>query len=144
MAPGWISQNFVDVTHFHSFSCFNITVTSNWALWHLKSPATQMFIQPFKLTSNKTSKATVLVLCEGNPLVTGGFRTQRASDAESVSMSWRHHEMFVCILMLIMLKFLHRVSFTSLKFVLSQTIAWCHKATSYHMNQCWARSTIPY
>ena len=29
------------------------------------------------------------ILPEGNPLVTSGFRSQRASDAGSVSMSWR-------------------------------------------------------
>ena len=39
----------------------------------------------------KTSKPVLLVLCEGNPPVTGGFPSQRASDAESVSMAWRQH-----------------------------------------------------
>ena len=31
-------------------------------------------------------------LCEGNPPITGGFRSQRASNAENVSIWWRHHE----------------------------------------------------
>ena len=35
--------------------------------------------------------AALLVLCEGNPLVTSGFPSQRASNAESVSMLWHHH-----------------------------------------------------
>ena len=35
-------------------------------------------------------------LCEGNPPVTGGIRTQRAIDAENVSMWWRRHEVIYC------------------------------------------------
>ena len=30
-------------------------------------------------------------LCEGNPPVTSGFPSQRVSDAENVSIWWRHH-----------------------------------------------------
>ena len=33
----------------------------------------------------------LLVLCEDNPAVTGGFPSQRASDMESVSMSCSHN-----------------------------------------------------
>ena len=36
-------------------------------------------------------KSTLLALCEGKPPVTGGFPSQRASNAESVSMSCHHH-----------------------------------------------------
>ena len=42
-----------------------------------------------KLTSKKMS--AILNLCEGNPPVTGGFPSQRASNTGRVSMSWRHH-----------------------------------------------------
>ena len=31
-------------------------------------------------------------LCEGNPPVTGGFPSQRASNAENIFIWWRHHE----------------------------------------------------
>ena len=31
-------------------------------------------------------------LCEGNPPVAGGFPSQRASNAENVSIWWRHHD----------------------------------------------------
>ena len=41
--------------------------------------------------SKKTSKFCVTGLCEGNSPVTGEFPTQRASDAENVSIWWRHH-----------------------------------------------------
>ena len=35
-----------------------------------------------------------MALCVGNPLGTGGFPTQRASNTESVSMSWHRHVVF--------------------------------------------------
>ena len=35
---------------------------------------------------------TLLALCVGNPLLTGGFSLQRASNVESVSMSWHHYK----------------------------------------------------
>ena len=41
--------------------------------------------------SKKTSKLRVTCLCEGNSLVTGEFPSQRASNAENVSIRWRHH-----------------------------------------------------
>ena len=42
--------------------------------------------------SQKTSKLRVTGLCDGNSSVTGEFPTQRASNAENVSIWWRHHE----------------------------------------------------
>ena len=42
--------------------------------------------------SKKTSKLCVTGLCEGNSPVTGEFPAQRASNAENVSIWWRHHE----------------------------------------------------
>ena len=41
--------------------------------------------------SNKTSKLRVTGLCAGNSPVTSEFPTQRASNAENVSIWWRHH-----------------------------------------------------
>ena len=41
--------------------------------------------------SKKTSKLHVTGLCEGNSPATGEFPTQRASNAECVSVWWRHH-----------------------------------------------------
>ena len=45
----------------------------------------------FKRRSKKTSKIRVTGLCEGNSPVTGEFPAQRASNAENVSIWWRHH-----------------------------------------------------
>ena len=38
------------------------------------------------------SKLRVTGFCERNPSVTGGFHSQRASNAETVSIRWRHHD----------------------------------------------------
>ena len=45
----------------------------------------------FRRRSKKTSKLRVTGHCEGNSLVTGEFPAQRASNAENVSIWWRHH-----------------------------------------------------
>ena len=45
----------------------------------------------FRCKSKKTSKVRVTGLCEGNSPVTGEFPPQRASNAENVSIWWRHH-----------------------------------------------------
>ena len=45
----------------------------------------------FECRSKKTTKPCVTGLCEGNSPVTGEFRSQRASNAEKVSIWWRHH-----------------------------------------------------
>ena len=61
---------------------FFITVTSPWAPWRLKSPASRLFAQQFVQAHTKgTSKLR-------------GFRPQRVSNAENVSISLRHHFMW--------------------------------------------------
>ena len=45
----------------------------------------------FRHRSKKISKLRVTDLCAGNPPVTGGFPSQRASNAENVSIWWRYH-----------------------------------------------------
>ena len=46
----------------------------------------------FRRRSKKTSKLRVTGLCVGNSPVTGELSTQMASNTESVSIWWRHHE----------------------------------------------------
>ena len=46
----------------------------------------------FRCRSKKTSKLRVTGLCEGNSPVTGEFPAQMTSNAESVSIWWRHHD----------------------------------------------------
>ena len=45
--------------------------------------------------SKKTSKPRVTGLCVGNSPVTGEFPAQMASNAENVSIRWRHH--VICV-----------------------------------------------
>ena len=44
----------------------------------------------FRRRSKKPSKLRITGLCEGNSTVTGEFPSQRASNAENVSIWWRH------------------------------------------------------
>ena len=53
----------------------------------------------FRPRSKKTPKLRVTDLCEGNSPGTGEFPTQRASNAENVSIWWRHHEVFILFLL---------------------------------------------
>ena len=48
----------------------------------------------FSRRSKKTSKLRVTGLCAGNSPVTDEFPTQMASNAEKVSIWWRHHDNF--------------------------------------------------
>ena len=49
----------------------------------------------FRRRSKKTSKLCVTGLCAGNSPLTGEFPAQRVSNAENVSIWWRHH-VFMC------------------------------------------------
>ena len=51
----------------------------------------------FRRRSRKTSKLRVIGLCVGNSPVTGELPAQMASNAENVSIWWRHHG-YSCIL----------------------------------------------
>ena len=46
--------------------------------------------------SKKTSKLRVAGLCAGNSPRTGEFPAQKASNAENVSIWWRHHGLLLC------------------------------------------------
>ena len=49
----------------------------------------------FRRRSKKTSNLRVTGLCAGNSPVTGELPAQMASNAENVSICWRHHEPIV-------------------------------------------------
>ena len=71
-----------------------ITVTSWWARWRVNhQPHDCLLNHLFRRWSKKTSKLRVTGLCEGNSPVTGEFPAQRASNAETASIWWRHHVM---------------------------------------------------
>ena len=61
-----------------------------WVSSCFVSPASGGFYSkayPCKIHQN----SGLLILCEGNPSVNGGFPSQRASDVESILMLWHHH-----------------------------------------------------
>ena len=68
----------------------SITVTSHKQ--HGKSPTTQIFVQHFLVWKQRKHRSCALpTLCKESLLVTrGGFPTQGVSNAENVSMLWRH------------------------------------------------------
>ena len=69
-----------------------ITVTFWWARWRLKPPASPLFTQPFIQAQIKENiKLRVTGLCAGTSSVTCDFPAQMASNAENVSIWWRHH-----------------------------------------------------
>ena len=80
-------QNAFRCTKKHSLtrtSHERLIVSNHWALLRL-------FNGLCSLTSKETSKLHITALCEDNPLGTDGFPSPRDSNAESASMSWRHH-----------------------------------------------------
>ena len=58
--------------------------------WRLKSTTSRLFAQLFVQEQIKNIKLTGL--CEGNPPLTGGFPSQRVSEAKNGSIWWRHHD----------------------------------------------------
>ena len=52
-----------------------------------------LFTQPFiQVTIKEKTKLRVTGFCVWNSPVTGEFPAQRASNAENISVWWRHHE----------------------------------------------------
>ena len=72
---------------------FIITMTSQWAGWRLKSPASRLFTQPLhQVQVKETSKPRFTGPCVGNSPGTVKFPAHVVSNAETVSIWWRHHE----------------------------------------------------
>ena len=75
----------------------NITLTSQWPWWRLKSPAPRLFTQPFIQTQIKENiKAPPHWPLCGEFTGTGEFPAQRVSYAENVPIWWRHHDLYIC------------------------------------------------
>ena len=67
-------------------------MTSQWAQYRLKSLASRLFSQLFiEMQIKENIKAPRHWLWAGNLPGTGEFPVQRASNAENVSIWWRHH-----------------------------------------------------
>ena len=59
--------------------------------WRDNGPHNCLLNRLSRRRSKKTSKLRVTGLCEGNSPLTGDFPPQRASNADNVSIWWRHH-----------------------------------------------------
>ena len=81
-------------------SCIGCSDASTWlchyndvliGFWN-HQPHDYLLNRLFRCWSKKTPKLRVTGLCAGNSPVAGEFPAQMASDAENVSIWWRHHD----------------------------------------------------
>ena len=70
-----------------------ITVTSSWARWRLKSPASRLFTQPFiqGADQRKHQSSASLAFVRGIHRGTVWIPYTKPSNVETVSIWWRHH-----------------------------------------------------
>ena len=85
-----------DVSRFcDNVSPYDLPLYSNVIISAMASQITGVWIVCSIACSNKISRLRVTGLCEGNPAMTGGFPSQRASNVENIFIWWRCHERFV-------------------------------------------------
>ena len=69
-----------------------ITMTSKWARWRLKSPASRLFTQPFiQGADQRNIKLRVTGPCEGNSPVTGEIIRTMYVTATDIKSAYRRH-----------------------------------------------------
>ena len=75
-----------------TYCIYHSHITS--ASWHLKSAGISTFCSTACSAYHKRKPQTsaLVALYEGNPPVNGGIPSQRASNVDNASMSWRHHD----------------------------------------------------
>ena len=74
--------------------CIWITMTSHWARWRLKSPASRLFAQPFiqaQINKKHQSSASLAFVWGIHRWPVNSPHKKRASNAENISIWWRHH-----------------------------------------------------
>ena len=93
----------------------------------------------FRHGSKKTSKLHATGLCEVNSPVTGEFPAQRASNAENVSVWWRHHMFNLAIVEV----FTNSIPYTD-GLVQDCSFTWSFMVTIYlsWSVQLWSRSVL--
>ena len=69
----------------------SVSVTLQWARWCLKSPASRLFTTVCWGPDQRNIKAPRHWPFWGDPPVSDVLPSRRASDAENVSILWRHH-----------------------------------------------------
>ena len=88
MDQGSIRKNWL--TAISKFTMWNISVASN----HRRLDC--LFNRFLRRRPKKASKLRVTGLCQEKPPATGEFPAQRASNAENVSIWWRHDDVTTC------------------------------------------------
>ena len=97
----------------------------HYGVWN-HQPRDCLLNRLFRRRSKKTPKLPVTGLCAGNSPETDEFPAQKASNAENVSIWWRHH---VCVLL---------CSILSIGFVI---VLCCYRALTHEKNICVKYST---
>ena len=94
----WISTEMIKIMVYRPYGTKPlskpiITLTSWWSRWRLKSPASRLFAQSFIQAQIKENIKVPRhwPLC-GEFTRTGEIPAQRVSNAENVSIWWRHHD----------------------------------------------------
>ena len=101
MAPRKLSTISLQTTYSDTFVVIGMCVLDMTLRWRHNGCDSVSNHQPhdcllnclFRRRSKKTSKLRVTGLCVGNSPGTGEFPAQMASNAENVSIWWRHHDM---------------------------------------------------
>ena len=96
-SPLWCIEISDQIYQYSSSAMLYETLSLRWRHNELDSvsnhqPRECLLSRLFGRRSKKTSKLRVTGLCAGNSPGTGEFPAQRASNAENVSIWWRHHD----------------------------------------------------
>ena len=95
----------------------------------------------FRCRSKKTSKLRVTGLCAGNSPGTGEVPAQMDSNAENVSIWWRHHALSIYILLKVMLSlFVCNLGISSVKRIISKGL-WVESLRIFFLTET---SKCPY
>ena len=94
----------------------------------------------FRRKSKKTSKLRVTGICAGNSPLTGEFPSQMASNAENVSIWWRHHVLTTLGMMPIF--YIYFEIATAVFHWNADVVIWWHFHYSLHWNWQLTSSTI--
>ena len=99
-----LPNKMLNITVFSSFRCTKMVQVSATLRWRHNEHEDISNHQPhhcllkhlFQRRSKKSSKLRVTGLCAGNSPGSGEFAAQMASNAENVSIWWRHHDLSSC------------------------------------------------
>ena len=88
--PGYATDKIICIWY-----CISLFHYDDVIMGAMASQITSLTIVYSTVCSKKTSKLRITGLCAENSLVTSEFPAQMASNAENVSISWRHHVLFI-------------------------------------------------